>query len=95
MTACRHVLILLLLLGSTALEEKQFMTVAEAGEQLPKEVLAAQIRSQGVVCEKPTRAVRDAKRSRPDYDVWVLTCKNATYRISRYPDMTAKVVQLR
>jgi|SRR6516165_3445972 hypothetical protein len=71
----RPVLILLLLLGSMSLEKKEFMSVANAGGESPKEVLAAQIRSQGVVCEKPTRAVRDVKRSRPDHDVWVLTCK--------------------
>jgi hypothetical protein len=25
----------------------------------------------------------------------VLTCKNATYRVSRYPDMAAKIDRLR
>jgi hypothetical protein len=35
-------------------------------------VLAAQIRSQGIACDEPQKATRDAK---PDYDVWVLTCK--------------------
>jgi hypothetical protein len=36
-----------------------------------------------------------SKLSKPDYDVWVLTCKNATYRIGRYPDMAAKVEKLK
>jgi hypothetical protein len=58
-------------------------------------VLAAQIRIQGVVCEKPISAVKDAKRSRPDYAVWVLKCSNAIYRVSRAPDMAAKVEQLK
>lgn len=70
-----------------------------SGSPLPgntvKDMLAAQIRTQGVACEQPKRAIRDAKRSRPDYEVWVLQCSNATYRISRYPDMAAKVEQLR
>jgi hypothetical protein len=39
--------------------------------------------------------VRDAKRSKPDHDVWILTCANATYRVSRYPDLAAKVERLR
>ena len=56
-------------------------------------VLAAQIRSQGIVCDQ--KATRDAKLSKPDYDVWVLTCKNATYRIGRYPDLAAKVEKLK
>jgi hypothetical protein len=69
-------------------------SASHAQEITIRSMLAAQIRSQGVTCRKPLRAVRDAKRSRPDYDVWILTCSNATYRISRYPDMAAKVVRL-
>jgi hypothetical protein len=68
---------------------------ARAAEQTAKDVIAAQIRTQGFVCDKPQRAVRDAKLSKPNHDVWVLTCTNATYRFSRYPDMAAKVEQLR
>lgn len=58
-------------------------------------MLAAQIRSQGFACDKALKATRDAKRSRPDLGVWVLKCSNATYRVSRAPDMSAKVDQLR
>jgi hypothetical protein len=67
---------------------------AQAAGETPRNVLAAQIRMQGVACEKPLSAVRDAKRSKPDHAVWVLKCSNATYRISRFPDMAAKVEQL-
>ena len=59
-----------------------------------QEMLAAQIRMQGFACDKPLGAVRDKKRSRPDHAVWVLRCSNATYRISRAPDMAAKVEPL-
>ena len=41
------------------------------------------------VCDKPLSAVRDAKRSTPDYAVWLLKCGNAIYRISRASDMAA------
>ena len=58
-------------------------------------VLAAQIRSQGFACDDPQKATRDAKLSKPDYEVWVLTCKNASYRIGRYPDLAAKVEKLK
>jgi hypothetical protein len=68
---------------------------AEAAGEMLRGMLAAQIRTQGVACGKPLSAVRDAKRSRPDHDVWVLKCSNATYRISRFPDMAAKVERLR
>jgi hypothetical protein len=67
---------------------------AQAAGETPQTVLAAQIRMQGVPCDKPLSAVRDAKRSKPDHAVWVLKCSNATYRISRFPDMAAKVEQL-
>jgi hypothetical protein len=66
----------------------------EAAGETPKDMLAAQIRTQGVACAKPLSAVRDAKRSKPDHEVWVLKCSNATYRISRAPDMAAKIEQL-
>jgi hypothetical protein len=68
---------------------------AEAAGETLRGMLAAQIRTQGVACDKPISAVRDAKRSKPDHDVWVLKCSNATYRISRFPDMAAKVERLR
>jgi hypothetical protein len=71
-----------------------FRTAAEAAETA-KGMLAAQIRTQGATCGKPLSAARDAKRSGPDHEVWILRCNNAIYRVSRYPDMAAKVEQLR
>jgi hypothetical protein len=69
-------------------------TVAAHAEK-PQDELAAQVRIQGFACDKATGAVRDRKRSRPDYAVWVLKCSNAVYRVSRAPDMAAKIVPLR
>lgn len=68
---------------------------ARAIEETPQVVLAAQIRIQGYDCGKPLSAVKDSTRSKPDHDVWVLKCSNATYRVSRVPDMAAKVEKLR
>lgn len=65
-----------------------------AGETLQPE-LAAQIRTQGFACDKALSAIRDRRRSKPDHAVWVLKCSNATYRVSRAPDMAAKVEPLR
>ncbi len=92
---CSVILFLLILASSVPLGRERFGSIARAAGDSPKDVLAAQIRTQGVVCDKPKRAVRDAKRSRPDYDVWILTCENATYRVSRYPDLAAKIQRLR
>jgi len=66
-----------------------------ANAQTAKSMLAVQIRSQGFACDDPQKATRDAKLSKPDYDVWVLTCKNATYRVGRYPDLPANVEKLK
>ncbi|MDA9520278.1 hypothetical protein XI06_07900 [Bradyrhizobium sp. CCBAU 11434] len=72
----------------SAAAQAQQATVANETLQT---MLAAQIRAQGFVCDKALGALRDKKRSRPDHAVWTLTCGNATYRISRAPDMAAKV----
>jgi hypothetical protein len=66
-----------------------------AHAQNPQDELAAQVRIQGFACDKAQGATRDKKRSKPDYAVWVLKCSNATYRVSRAPDMAAKIVPLR
>ena len=92
MTTHRYLLILtLLLLSAIALARIPFVSVAHAAGETPKDDIAAQIRIQGYVCDRPTRAVRDAKRSRPDHEVWILNCGNAVYRFSRYPDLAAKI----
>jgi hypothetical protein len=96
MTVSRYFAILIFLaLAGMPLGEERFGLIARAVAETVKGMLAAQVRTQGIVCDKPQRAVRDAKRSKPDHDVWILTCENATYRISRYPDLGAKVVRLR
>jgi hypothetical protein len=82
-----------ILLLATLSNGERFGHVAIA--QTVMSVVAAQIRSQGFACDEPQKATRDAELSKPDYDVWVLTCKNATYRIGRYPDLGAKVEKLK
>jgi hypothetical protein len=67
-------------------------------QQIPAEtiqgMLAAQIRTQGFTCEKPLGAKKNARLSQPDRDVWLLKCSNAWFRITRVPDMAAKVEPL-
>jgi hypothetical protein len=84
----------LILAGLTALALPR-PTLAQPATETLQDMLAAQIRSQGFACDKPLGATRDAKRSRPDHAVWVLKCGNANYRVSRAPDMAAKVEPLR
>jgi hypothetical protein len=66
----------------------------QVAAETPRTILAAQIRTQGFVCDKALGATRDRKRSHPDRAVWVLKCSNATYRVTRAPDMAAKVEPL-
>jgi hypothetical protein len=66
----------------------------QAPAEKPQNMLSAQIRTQGFTCDKSLSAVRDKKRSRPDHEVWILRCSNATYRVSRAPDMAARVEPL-
>jgi hypothetical protein len=73
----------------------QQATATPAVAEKPRDMLAAQIRMQGFACDKPLGAVKDTKRSRPDRAVWVLECSNATYRVSRAPDLAAKVEPVR
>ena len=86
-------LILAILFLAMLSNGERFGHVAKA--QTAMNALAAQIRTQGFACDEPQEATRDAQLPKPDYDVWVLTCKNATYRIGRYPDMAAKVEKLK
>jgi hypothetical protein len=95
MTASRYLVISLFLLGSIPFGNERFGPTASAAEEKAKDMLAAQIRIQGFACNKPQRAVRDVKQSKPDHDVWILKCEGATYKISRYPDLAAKVELLR
>ena len=71
------------------------LTGSAAVAQTVQNVLAAQIRTQGYPCDQALGAKKDIRRSKPDHDVWVLRCSNATFRISRAPDLAAKVEVLR
>jgi hypothetical protein len=85
--------------GSLLLAIVSIVSSAQAQAQpvpaeTPQGMLAAQIRTQGFACEKPLAAKQNKKLSRPDRDVWVLDCGNARYRVTRAPDMSAKVEPL-
>jgi hypothetical protein len=65
-----------------------------SAEDATDNMLAAQIRDQGYLCEKPLGAKRDEALSKPDEAVWVLRCEAATYRMRLVPDMAARVEKL-
>jgi hypothetical protein len=68
------------------------VSMTHAADEMPAEVIAAQIRDQGYSCDKALSATRDGERS--DDAVWILKCQNATYRVRLVPDMAAHVERL-
>ena len=57
----------------------------------PKDIIAAQIRSQGYACNSPQSAERDVAASAANQAVWLLRCQNASYRVTLIPNLAAKV----
>ncbi len=71
------------------------MESAAQAQETVQGMLAAQIRTQGFACDNALKATKDTRRSKPDREVWILRCSNATYRVGRAPDMAAKVEVIR
>jgi hypothetical protein len=83
-----------LLLAIAAVLFSPQLRAQQVAAETPQAMLSAQIRIQGFTCDKALGATMDKKRSRPDRAVWVLKCSNATYRVTRAPDMAATVEPL-
>lgn len=69
-------------------------TGSGATEDAAANIVATQIRAQGYACDEPSNAKRDQEASKPDETAWILTCRNATYRVRLVPDMAAQVEQI-
>ena len=80
---------LAVLSGSAIAQTNDSNTESEAAD-----LVATQIREQGYDCKNPTSAKRDQKASEPDETVWILTCKDASYRVRLVPDMAADVEKI-
>jgi hypothetical protein len=60
----------------------------------PKDIIAAQLRSQGYACDQPHSAQRDVTASTPNETVWMLQCESAKYRVRLVPNMAAEVERI-
>jgi hypothetical protein len=60
-------------------------------EESVEDVVSAQIRSQGYVCNKPMTARELPSDSEPEEAAWLLQCANAVYEVRLIPHMAAKV----
>ena len=67
------------------------VTASYAQLETPTDVVAAQLRRQGLPCTAPQPAVRDQKRSTPNMAVWTVRCDEASYRVTLVPNLAAKV----
>jgi hypothetical protein len=76
-------------------QNKSNGAAAPVSEEVPTDIIAAQIRSQGFVCDHPETATRDASQSKPDEAAWLLTCESSSYRVTLIPHEAAKVQQVR
>ena len=63
----------------------------EKAQEGPKDIIAAQIRSQGYAGNSPQSAERDVAASAANQAVWMLRCQNASYRVTLIPNLAAKV----
>jgi len=57
-------------------------------------LVATQIRQEGFPCDEPSSATRDKDASSAMETVWIIGCKNATYRVRLVPDMEAHIEKL-
>jgi hypothetical protein len=67
--------------------------VASAQEETPTEIVAAQVRTMGYPCDGALGVERVSNV--PNAAVWILRCRNATYRVHITPNMGARVEQIR
>ena len=60
-------------------------------EPMSKEIIAAKVRNQGLVCEGPKSVQRDPEKTAPGEIGWMLECENASYRVMLVPHKAARI----
>jgi hypothetical protein len=66
------------------------LPIANAAEDVSKEIIAIQIRKQGYRCNKAVSADRDTEHGKKKGG-WILRCDDATYHIHLIPRRPAEV----
>jgi len=62
------------------------------GDAAAGQLVAVQVRNQGLACADPVSAKRDPTAE--DDAVWTLTCADAKYRVRLVPDQAATIEKL-
>lgn len=65
---------------------------AQTDDSAAGQLVAVQVREQGLACADPVSAKRDPTAQ--DDAVWTLTCADASYRVRLVPDQAAVVEKL-
>lgn len=64
---------------------------AGAEKPTPLSIISDAVRDRGHACENPKGVRWQRKQSRPDEEVWIIECDNASYRV-RFAGDTGPVV---
>jgi hypothetical protein len=83
----------LIIAAATAAAPSIFLptTASYAQSEMPVDVIASQLRRQGMPCTSPQDAVRERKESAPNATVWLVRCDEGLYRVTLVPNMAARV----
>ena len=75
-----------------AVAASAYPATAQTDDAAAGQLVAVQVREQGLACAEPVSAKRDPAVN--DDAVWTLTCADASYRVRLVPDQAAKVEKL-
>lgn len=56
-----------------------------------KDIVAIQLRAQGMACSHPISAIKDKRDSQPDAPVWIIKCDEAIYRVRLIPHLGSRI----
>lgn len=70
------------------------LPLCAADAEIPKEIVAVQVRKQGFECKNPESATRDADASKPDNEVWILACEGVRYKVQLVPKQAATIERI-
>ena len=72
-------------------QSRQERRASVVAPDTPVGLILLRVRKQGHACDVPRRAERDDEASKSTGAVWILSCANASYRVTLVPDATARV----
>ena len=67
------------------------LAAAAQDRNLPVDVIAIQIRHQGLECRNPISAERIDEQSRPDQPLYRINCNGESYRVRLIPHRAAEI----